>query len=193
MNRLALATGLAIAAAATLGCPDEEPIRDDAMLAGLTAADFPQLAADVFHDLDQGIELSPAAIAGRNGWILWTGGSQVFVDWLAREGYGISDTLKMLDSRRRSVRFQELGLMNEPGFTTSDRPDAFGFWLDVPAGGAEKGAVDAAIAAEGIDERVYGRSTGVLGLRLFPNPAFVGDAAARWDARRFYDPDDPYS
>ena len=99
----------------------------------------------------------------------------------------------MLDSRRRGARFEELGLMNEPGFTTPDRPDAFGLWLDVPAGGAARGAVDAAIAAEGIDERVYGRSTGVFGLRLFPNPDFKGDAVARWDPKRFYDPGDPYS
>jgi hypothetical protein len=192
MKRLTLPTGLLVAAL-VLGCRPAEPIRDDAMLAGLTAADFPQLTADVFHDLDQGVELSPAAITGRNSWILWTGGSQVFIDWLAREGYGISDTLKMLDSRRRGDRFQQLGLMNEPGFTTPDRPDAYGIWLDVPAGGAARGAVDAAIAEAGIDERVYGRSTGVFGLRLFPNPNFDHDAAARWDPKRYYDPDDPYS
>src|SRR5262249_570045 len=41
-------------------------------------------------------------------------------------------------------------------------------------------------APVGADPRVYGRSSGVLGLRIFDNPAF--DAAARraWDPERYY-------
>ena len=170
-----------------------EEIRDDAMMAGLSAADFPQLEVDVFAELDQGVALSPEAVQGRNTWILWTGGSQVFIDLLARESYGISDTLKMLDSRRRGSRFSELGLINEPGFVEARHPDELGIWLDVPAGGASSGKVDRAIEEAGLDPRVYGRSTGVLGLRLFPNPDFDEQAAGVWDAELFYDPDEDYS
>jgi hypothetical protein len=117
-------------------------IRDDAMLLGLTPSDFPELSADVFGGMDQGTALSPEAIRGRNTWNLWTGGSQVFLDWLAREGYGVSDILKLIDSRSRGTRFERLGLFNEPGFQRPEAPDRFGLWLDVPAGGAELGRID---------------------------------------------------
>ncbi len=33
----------------------------------------------------------------------------------------------------------------------------------------------------------YGEPTGIVGLRLFPNPAFDAAAAKRWDAQRYYD------
>ncbi len=36
------------------------------------------------------------------------------------------------------------------------------------------------------DPKVYGYSTGVVGLRLFVNPDFKGAAARRWDAERYY-------
>ena len=32
----------------------------------------------------------------------------------------------------------------------------------------------------------YGYASGVMGLRLFPNPDFDENAAKRWDAERFY-------
>ena len=139
----------------------DEKILDDAMAAGLGTADFPQLQVDAFAELDQGVALSPEAVQGRNTWILWTGGSQVFIDRLAREAYGISDVLKMLDSRRRGSRFSDLGLMNEPGFVQAEQPDELGLWLDVPADGAASGVVDRTIEEAGIDPRVYGRSTGL--------------------------------
>ncbi|MBZ5600635.1 MAG: cytochrome c [Acidobacteriia bacterium] len=34
--------------------------------------------------------------------------------------------------------------------------------------------------------RIYGRASGIVGLRLFPNPDFDAAARARWDAQRFY-------
>ena len=33
---------------------------------------------------------------------------------------------------------------------------------------------------------IYGLSSGIVGLRLFPNPYFDKEAQARWDARRYY-------
>ena len=187
MNRRILVT-LALAAvlaAVVIGWPSG-PILDEPARKGLTTADFPHLTVDAFPEMDQGIALCDAAIRGRNTWLLWTGGSQRFLDWLAREGYGISDLLKMLDSRRRHERFEFFGLMNEPGFEAANRPDEYGLWLDRPTGGALAGRTDAAIAAEGVDEAVYGLSTGVLGLRLFPNPEFDEAAASLWNGDRFY-------
>ncbi len=185
MRKLAILITLAAVVALGSACGDPD-VKDDAALLGLTPADFPQLAADVFAEMDGGIPLTAEAVQGRNTWILWTGGSQVFIDWLAREGYGISDTLRMLDSRLRHRRFEEFGLVNEPGFVAAAEPDEHGLWLDVPANGAKLGRVDAAIAAEGIDPRVYGRSTGVMGLRLYPNPEWDDEARRRWDPDRFY-------
>jgi len=34
----------------------------------------------------------------------------------------------------------------------------------------------------GIDETVYGKPSGVLGFRLFPNPDFNDEARKKWDA-----------
>ena len=37
----------------------------------------------------------------------------------------------------------------------------------------------------GIDEKIYGKSSGVLGYRLFPNPEFDAEARKKWDGTRF--------
>ena len=36
-------------------------------------------------------------------------------------------------------------------------------------------------------EPIYGKSSGVIGLRLFPNPNFDEKAKAKWDGKRYYD------
>jgi hypothetical protein len=137
---------------------------------------------DLFRPMDGGIEYGGDAITGRNMWILWTGGSEQFWDRMARESYGLVDLLKMLDSRKRAQRFKEYGLINEPAFRAATKPDEFGLWLD------ERAAAE----PEAIDPDLYGRSSGVMGFRLFTNPSF--DAAARkaWDPRR-YETDAPYA
>lgn len=152
------------------------PPPDDARAAGRTAADFPRISVDVFAAMDGGIRLTADEIKGRNTWILWAAGNQLFWDRIAREGYGLVDLLKTLDSRRRPHRFREMGLINEPGFRTATTPDAHGLWLDERVGPAP----------EGVDEAVYGRSSGVIGLRVYPNPDFAGRARSRWDPDRYY-------
>jgi hypothetical protein len=149
---------------------------DDAKAAGLTAADFPQVAADVFSRMDGGIRLTEDEVKGRNTWILWTAGNQAFWDRMARESAGLVDLLKTLDSRQRPRRFALMGLMNEPGFRMADKPDAYGLWLDE--------RVEA--APPGIDEKVYGRSSGVIGFRIYPNPDFDERARKAWDPERYY-------
>ena len=132
--------------------------------------------ADFFGPMDGGLKLSDAEIKGRNAWHLWSAGNDAFWDEVACRTGGFVDLLKTLDSRRRGTRFAELGLMNEPGFRQATKPDEFGLWLD------ERESE----TLSPIDEKVYGRSSGVLGLRLFPNPKFVGKAQEDWKAELFY-------
>jgi hypothetical protein len=156
------------------GC--KEPI-DEAKAAGKTTADFPQITADVFKPMDGGIDLSPEEIMGRNAWNLWSGGNQFFWNHAAQDSFGLMDLLKMLDNRKfpRGERFKVLGLVNEPGFRAASKQDEFGLWLDEE--------VEAEPA--GIDQTVYGKSSGVLGFRLFPNPDFNEEARKKWNGDRF--------
>ena len=147
--------------------------------AGLvTVADFPETATNLFHDMDGGIALSPDEVKGRNTWMLWTADNDKFWDWISRFGFGSTDLLKMIDSRQRGVRFKDMGLMNQPSYQKAAQVDEFGLWLDQPTNGGGEPA--------DIDPKVYGRATGILGLRLFPNPDFDEAAKKRWDAKRFY-------
>jgi hypothetical protein len=156
------------------GCQKSMPPVDDG--GNRTVQDFPELEIDVFSKMDGGIELTRDEIKGRNTWNLWSGGNEQFWDRVAREGFGFFDLLKTLDSRNRGNRFKEMGLINEPGFRSATKPGQYGLWIDeaeVPE-------------PSGIDPKVYGRPSGVLGFRLFDNPDFKGEAVAKWDADRFY-------
>src|SRR6476619_1686059 len=153
---------------------------DEAKAEGKTPAAFTKITEDVFKPMDQGAiigELTDAEIRGRNTWTLWTAGNQHFWDSVARNSYGLMDLLKALDNRKypRGERFKTLGLVNQPGFRASTKPDEYGLWLDEPT----------EPEPAGIDEKVYGKPTGVLGFRLFPNPDFDEAARQRWDGERF--------
>ncbi|HEY4247363.1 MAG TPA: hypothetical protein VGM64_10935 [Lacunisphaera sp.] len=143
---------------------------------GRTPGDFPEIAADVFKPLDGGIALAPDEIKGRNTWNLWTGGDEQFWDRMSRESYGLIDLLKTIDSRNREERFKTLGLINEPGYQQATKPDEYGLWIDE--------AVQPESSA--IDPKVYGRATGIMGFRLFPNPDFDEAAKKKWDGQRYY-------
>lgn len=157
-----------------------------------------------------------AAIRGQNAWIVWTGGNDRFWDFAARNTIGSFDLLKTISSHPSQAygtdnRFRYLGLVNEPCFSkpTGADPKHFGLWLDQRDGDCEpdpfggNAEADArypgvAIGARGKtvqygNEEVtlpvgsyYGEPTGVMGLRLFPNPDFDQQAAARWDPDRYY-------
>lgn len=151
-------------------------VPDDARAAGKLPADFPQTASRAFDAMDGGIRLADDEVRGRNTWLFWTAGDQVFWDRMARFGLGTGDLLKTIDSRRRSSRFREMGLVNEPSFLAAAAPDQYGLWIDQASDEDEKD----------LDPAVYGRSTGIIGLRLFPNPAFDADAQKKWDGSRYY-------
>lgn len=147
---------------------------------GRRPSDFPELADDVFKPMDGGIELTTDEIKGRNTWNLWCGGDEQFWERMSRESYGLIDLLKTIDSRKRGTRFKELGLVNQPGYRQATKPDQYGLWIDE--------AVEPEPST--IDPKVYGKSSGIMGFRLFENPDFKGDAVRNWDAKRYYEDQD---
>jgi hypothetical protein len=153
------------------------------------------------------LKLSPEAVKGRNAWVLWAAGNEAWWTWLAQYGYGTIDLLRLIDHTNRSSRFARSGLLNEPGTrepTEEETEQAFGVKFARPITpdylaknpGAGKPHVEYRQGYEGKEwhpastfhpneavtyERypVYGYPTGVVGLRLFPNPEFKKSAAAR--------------
>ena len=175
---------LALLSLLVAGCNRKTP-EDEAKLAGLSPDDFPQISADIFKPMDGGIALAPNEIMGRNTWNLWSGGNQHFWNHVAQDSFGLMDLLKMLDNRKypRGERFKTLGLVNEPGFRAASKPDEYGLWLD------EQVEPEPA----GIDYKIYGKPSGVLGFRLFPNPEFNDEARKKWDGARFINDPHYYS
>jgi len=153
-------------------------IVDDAKAAGKTVADFPQANSHAFDAMDGGIALTEDETKGRNTWLLWTAGDQTFWDRMAQRAFGLTDLLKTIDSRQRNTRFHDMGLVNQPGFAQAAHPDEYGLWLDT---GSQE---------DGVNPNVYGRPSGIVGLRVYPNPKFDEEARKHWDANRYYtDPD----
>jgi hypothetical protein len=176
-----------------MGCRGSVP-RDEAAAAGTkinreaAAARFPPAERDYFTGMDgtsapgigPRIELTPEEIRGRNAWMMWTGGNEAFWDWLSRHGFGTIDLLKLIDSARRGDRFERAGLITEPGMrppTDEETAASYGVRYDRPRQPSPE---------YGPDPAVYGYSSGVVGLRLYPNPEFKGAAVVRWDAGRYY-------
>lgn len=145
-----------------------------------------------------------AIVKGRNNWIVWTGGNDRFWDQLSRDSVGNLDFLKTLSSHpslkkfSRDNRWEYLGLVNEPCFEkpTGPRADRFGLWLDVRGADCPPDPFEneakypgVKIGSRGVTVPVgssYGYATGIIGLRLFPNPDFDEAAAKHWDPERFY-------
>ncbi len=156
-----------------------------------------------------------AAVIGRNNWIVWTAGNDRLWDVLNKRSFGGLDFLKTLSSHpsltkfSRDNRWRYLGLVNEPCFkkATGPRADRFGLWLDTrdPNCPQEKDPFEDAekypgvkIGARGRSENFpvgsyYGYATGIVGLRLFPNPDFDEAAERNWDPERFYNDPDYYN
>jgi hypothetical protein len=119
----------------------------------------------------------------------------------------------------RHNRWKYLGLVNEPGFQQWDSkgcdwkndkktdkepygkcgdPDRFGLWLDKRVGPPdpfedENRYPGVKIGARGKSVPLgsyYGYGSGIVGLRIFPNPDFDESAKKKWDPVRYYN--DPY-
>jgi hypothetical protein len=189
------------------GChkgPQPGQVLDEARRAGRTAASFPAADEDYFHDMDGGIALTADEIKGRNMWLVWTGGDDRFWDLMATASAGNLDFLKTLSSypglkASRDNRWNYLGLVNEPCFEKASGPDPqrYGLWLDKRSATCSPDSFEneakypgVVIGARSKNIPVgsyYGYPTGIVGLRLFPNPDFDEVAAKRWDPKRFYD------
>ncbi len=147
-----------------------------------------------------------AAAIGRNNWTVWTAGNDRLWDILSVSSVGNLDLLKTISSYKgssytRDNRWEWYGLVNEPCFKkpTAGRADRFGLWLDDRITGGdckpdpfenEQKYPGVKVGARGTGNlpvgSYYGYATGVLGLRLFPNPAFDEDAQKNWNAERYY-------
>lgn len=184
--------------------PKSGEVRDEALRARRAPATFPAADEDYFHDMDGGLTFSSDEIKGRNMWIVWTGGDDRLWDELTKASVGTLDFLKTLSSYpglkfSRDSRWNYLGLVNEPCFEKATGPDPqrYGLWLDqrrsdCPADPFEdeRKYPGVKIGARGKTLPVgsfYGYATGIVGLRLFPNPDFDEAAAKKWDPKRFYD------
>jgi len=204
---IALAAGLA-------GC-HEGPAKDEATLAGVADDTFVHAQTDYFKGMDGNVALSPQEAAGRNMWLVWTGGNDRFWDQMNHSTFGTFDLLKIVapppgSPLRRANRFHWLGAINEPCFAGAAGPDAsrYGLYLDRRVGtgpdgkpcsadpfadpekypGVKTGArgttfKDGTVLPTG---SYYGWPTGIVGLRLFPNPDFDEKAKAHWDPARYY-------
>lgn len=190
------------------GCRDDQPkpgtVLDEAKQAQRTVESFTAADENYFKDMDGGVALSTPEVMGRNTWLVWTGGNDRLWDKLATVSVGNLDLLKTLSSHpglkfSRDNRWNYLGLVNEPCFDKAAGPDdkRFGLWLDQRRADCAKDPFEnekrypgVIIGARGKNLPVgsfYGYATGVVGLRLFPNPAFDEAAAKKWDAKRYYE------
>ena len=179
-------------------------VQDEARLAGRAPASFPAADEDYFHDMDGGMALTADEVKGRNMWIVWTGGDDKMWDTLTVTSVGTLDFLKTISSYKglkasRDNRWTYLGLVNEPCFkkATGPDPNRYGLWLDqrdpsCPPDPFENESKypGVKIGARGKNMPVgsyYGYATGIVGLRLFPNPDFDEAAAKKWDPKRYYE------
>jgi mono/diheme cytochrome c family protein len=211
---------IVLLAAGAVACGRRGPrpgtVQDEAMRARLAPSHFVRPTDDYFRDMDVNVVrgqrpvFTQPEIEGRNMWLVWTGGNDRLWDRLTVDSLGSFDLLKTLSSHPRlgygrRNRFRYLGLVNEPCYAEATGPDPsrFGLWLDQrdaacppdpfadPARypGVLLGARGRTVAVGSY----YGEPTGVIGLRLFPNPDFDERARRRWDSERFYNDPAYYS
>ncbi len=188
---------------------------DEAQQVNRDVTSFPQAKEDYFHDMDNGVPLSTEEVQGRNMWLLWTGGNDRFWDKVTRNSLATFDLLKIVTSHPsqgycdgkhcdRDTRWKWLGAINEPCFEKASAadPQRFGLWLDVRRKDCppdpfedEKAYPGVKIGARGTTfsdgsrlpvGSYFGYPSGILGLRLFPNPEFDQAAKNRWDPDRYY-------
>jgi hypothetical protein len=199
--------------------PKPGSVLDEALTVSRDAASFPAADEDYFHDMDGGVALTADEVKGRNTWLVWTAGNDRLWDTLIYKSAGALDFLKTLSSHpellkidprfSRDKRWEYLGLVNDPCFEKASGPDPerWGLWLDKRRGDCrpdpfenEQKYPGVKIGARGtkVDGKdfpvgsFYGYQTGIVGLRLFPNPDFDSAAAKKWDPVKYYTDKDYY-
>ncbi len=198
---------LSVCALVLAACGTDHPLPgrmlDEASRAKRTVQSLPAADEDYFRDMDDAIALTPEEVRGRNMWIVWTGGNDRFWDTITVNSFGAFDLLKIVSSHPslkfgRDNRWRYLGLVNEPCFDKATGPDPqrHGLWLDKRRADCppdpfenDKKYAGVAVGARGKNMPVgsyYGWATGIVGLRLFPNPDFDEAAAKKWDPDKYY-------
>ncbi|HET7437128.1 MAG TPA: hypothetical protein VFN10_20640 [Thermoanaerobaculia bacterium] len=156
-----------------------------------------------------------AAVIGRNNWVVWTAGNDRLWNELTTRSVGNLDLLKTVSNHprlkwNRDQRWKWYGIVNEPCYkinTGADgkpagRPDRFGLYLDARDNTDPRCATPDPFENEqkypGVKTGArgdrpnfpagsyYGYATGVVGLRLFPNPQFDAAAEKNWNAEKYY-------
>ncbi|HEX3579211.1 MAG TPA: hypothetical protein VHY33_11670, partial [Thermoanaerobaculia bacterium] len=127
-------------------------------------------AGDIFPGMDgpAAANLTKADISGRLVWNVWVGDTGLMWTFMSQHAFGTADLIKTIDSRRRAHRLAEIGIINQPGFQAATKPDKYGLFIDEPKPGDPDGQIDTKL-----DYYTYGRSSGVVGLRIGDNPEFV--------------------
>src|SRR5262245_2669133 len=190
-------------------------VKDEAARAGRDVNSFSAPEAHAVDDLyfdamDGGRQFTAEEKRGRVMWMLWTGGNDRFWDEISKNTFGTFDLLKTISSHpsliynaKANNRWTWLGVVNEPCFErpTGPDPERFNLWLDKRKTDCPPDPFVSEVNYKGVkigargDGTVpigsyYGEPTGIVGLRLFPNPAFDEKARKNWDAERYYtDPD----
>jgi hypothetical protein len=148
-------------------------------------------------------EAQQAIVRGRNNWVVWTAGNDALWDEISRISVGNLDFLKTISNHpslkfSRDNRWKYLGVVSEPCYSKGDQPrqDRYGLWLDQrdPSCGPDPFENEAKYPGVKIGARgdnipagsYYGYGTGIVGLRLFPNPDFDAQAEKDWDPERYY-------
>ena len=190
-------------AACGAGQPKPGTVLDEAMRAKRTAASFPAADEDYFHDMDGALPFTKEQVQGRNMWMVWTGGNDWLWDVLAAQSLGSLDFVKTLSSHptlpySRDTRWNYLGLVNEPCYRKGHRARSESIRalarLARPLVRARpvrehREVPGVTVGARGRTVPVgsyYGEPSGVVGLRLFPNPDFDEEARRNWDSERYY-------
>jgi len=215
MSRVLFTFALSTFVAASSGCSASGGgpggagrVKDEALQAGRLPGSFAFADEDYFHDVDQTaiglLTLDRTEIQGRNMWWVWTGGDDRLWDVLTWKTYGLFDLVKTLSSNvePREDRWKDLGVSNEPCLEASDdeyvrqHPELFGLHLDHRKAGCQADPFEDVAKYPGVRAghrgevmpvgSFYGYASGVMGLRVFPNPDFGADAKAKWDPVRFY-------
>ena len=189
------------------GCSKDRSgqVLDEASRAGRTAASFPAADEDYFHDMDGGVALTPEEIKGRNTWIVWTGGNDRFWDAISINSFGAFDLpqdallapaaqvqpgqpLELPRPRQRALLREgdrpgsrALRPVARQARARAARPDPFENDDEVPRRRDRRARQDTCRSAP-----TTATPTGIVGLRLFPNPDFDEAAAKKWDAERYY-------
>ena len=202
-----LAFSVWLCAVMALACGSGQPkpgtVLDEAMRAKRTAASFPAADEDYFHDMDGGLTLTkerdqgPQHVAGLDR-------RQRSALGRARphESLGSLDFLKTVSSHPTLPDYARQPLALPRAWSTSRAsrrrpariPNRYGLWLDVrdpscppdPFANARQvpGRRRSARAARTVPVgSYYGEPTGIVGLRLFPNPDFDEKARAETGTR----------